>query len=77
MANKFEIKGCVIVMFTGEKVKVENSIWIEANGKSGKIKRVIAEDYILVDFDDDKINKASKEVGGFTFEFKNLKSLNK
>lgn len=60
-------------MFVGQKIIVKDSIWTEANNKTGKIKSIIEKDYVLIDFDDREVNKLSRDVGGFTFKESNLK----
>ncbi|MCU7667300.1 hypothetical protein [Bacillus thuringiensis] len=65
-------------MFIGQKVKVENSPWTDANGETGKIKSIIHTsnegDIALVTFDNEEMNKISKDIGGFTFKNKELKA---
>lgn len=66
-------------MLVGSKVRVEKSPWTEANEKTGIIKGSINTQNMgtifLVRFDDNKINRLSSDVGGFTFEPSHLYSL--
>ncbi|GAB6461057.1 hypothetical protein CON36_34885 [Bacillus cereus] len=66
-------------MFIGQKVKVENSPWTDANGETGEIKSIIPTsnegNIALVKFDNEEINRTSRDIGGFTFKNKELKAV--